>query len=273
MSTTITVVVDNIAAMDLQGEWGLSFLIEYADKKILLDAGGSNLFLTNLKVLGFDVQDIDYGVLSHAHYDHANGIPYFFENNSSAKFCLREGSDTNCYRNLKFFFKKYIGIPKKLLKKYPDRIEMVSGDYKLMDGVYIIPHKTPGLDVLGKREQMYQKINRKWMLDDFSHEQSLVLDTDKGLVILNSCSHGGAGNIIDEVQRTFPGKHIYGYIGGLHLYNKTKAEILKVAEIFKEKNIECIYTGHCTMNRAFGILKEELGERVQQLSVGLKITI
>lgn len=42
--------------------------------------------------------------------------------------------------------------------------------------------------------------------DDFHHEQSLVFDTDDGLVILNSCSHGGIDNIVKEVKATFEGK-------------------------------------------------------------------
>ncbi|SDH41305.1 7,8-dihydropterin-6-yl-methyl-4-(beta-D-ribofuranosyl)aminobenzene 5'-phosphate synthase [Pseudobutyrivibrio sp. 49] len=272
MGAKITVIVDNISNMGLEGEWGLSLLIEFSDKKILLDTGASNLYLSNLKSLGFDVADIDYGVLSHAHYDHGNGMPSFFKNNSKAKFYLREETLENCYHKRKFF-RVYIGIPKHVLRDYPDRIEKVSGDYKLMEGVYLVPHKSEGLSLIGKREKMFIKANHKWFPDDFAHEQSLVLDTKKGLVILNSCSHGGVENIINEVQSTFPEKRIYGYIGGLHLFNKSEEEILSVANTFKEKNIEYICTGHCTKNRAYGILKSELGDKLEQLKVGLEINI
>jgi 7,8-dihydropterin-6-yl-methyl-4-(beta-D-ribofuranosyl)aminobenzene 5'-phosphate synthase len=77
MNTKLTVIVDNIPHEGIRGEWGLSILAEYKDKKILVDAGASSLFLENMKKLGIDVRDIDIGVLSHAHYDHANGIPVF----------------------------------------------------------------------------------------------------------------------------------------------------------------------------------------------------
>ena len=79
--TKLTVIVDNISSEDLCGEWGLSILVQHNDKKILVDAGSTDLFAENLKKLGFDIKDIDYGVLSHAHYDHANGIPRFFKEN------------------------------------------------------------------------------------------------------------------------------------------------------------------------------------------------
>ena len=72
---------------------------------------------------------------------------------------------------------------------------------------------------------MCRKTPKGWIPDDFMHEQSLVLDTDKGLVILNSCSHGGAANIINEIKTTFPDKNVYGLIGGFHLFNKTEEEI------------------------------------------------
>ena len=111
------------------------------------------------------------------------------------------------------------------------------------------------------------------MPDDFSHEQSLVLDTDKGLVILNSCSHGGAGNIIDEVKATFPGRKVYGLIGGFHLFNKSDDEIRKVAGNIRDTGIEYVCTGHCTKDRAFRILKEELGNMVEQMKVGYQIVI
>ncbi|MCR5670580.1 MAG: MBL fold metallo-hydrolase [Butyrivibrio sp.] len=270
METKVTVVVDNKSNNGVMGEWGLSILVQYADKKILLDAGASDLFLENMRKLGIDVKDIDHAVLSHAHYDHANGLPALLDNNDKAKLYLRESTAADCYTK-KFIFKKYIGIPRKMMAKYSDRITMVSGDYKIMDGVWLIPHKTPGLDSIGRRELMFRKTPKGWIPDDFAHEQSLVLDTDKGLVILNSCSHGGADNIISEVKATFPDKKVYGLIGGFHLFNKSETEIRAFAKRVRETGIEYVCTGHCTKERAFGILKEELGDTVNQMHVGYEI--
>lgn len=272
METTVTIIVDNKSDNGMQGEWGLSILIQYADKKILLDAGSSKLFLENMKKLGIDVTDIDYAVLSHAHYDHANGLPTFLNINDKAKLYIQECTANDCYAKKKIF-RKYIGIPRKMIARYTDRIIKVSGDYKITDGVWLIPHKTEGLERIGQRELMYRKTKDGWIPDDFAHEQSLVIDTDKGLVILNSCSHGGAANIINEVKATFPDKNVYGLIGGFHLFNKSEAEIREVAGKIRDTGIEYICTGHCTKDRAFGILKEELGDKVNQMSVGYRIVI
>ena len=271
MTTKLTVIVDNIPDKGLKGEWGLSILAEHNGKMILADAGGSSLFAENLEKLGFDIEKIGYATLSHAHYDHANGIPEFFAKNSSAKFYIRENSGEDCYSEKFFFKKKYIGMPKNVLSDYSDRIETVSGDYMLYEGAYLIPHKTAGLSAIGKRERMFRLTNNGFIPDDFSHEQSLVLDTEKGMVIINCCSHGGAVNIINEIKKTFPDKHIYGLIGGFHLFNKTNSEIRRVAREIRSTGIDFVCTGHCTGDRAFRIMKKELGENICQLHVGLEM--
>lgn len=73
-----TVIVDNIKNNEISGEWGLCIYIEYGDKKILLDTGASTLFSENAGKLGIPLKDVDVAVLSHAHYDHANGMEVFF---------------------------------------------------------------------------------------------------------------------------------------------------------------------------------------------------
>lgn len=93
-----TVLVDNISNESLKGEWGLSIFIEYEDKNILLDTGASNLFIINAKKLGLDISNVDFALLSHAHYDHADGMKYFFCENKKAKFYIRQGIDEYVYQ-------------------------------------------------------------------------------------------------------------------------------------------------------------------------------
>ena len=74
----MTVLIDNVAAEPLAGEWGLSILITADDRSILLDTGASHLFAQNAERLGIDLNSVDTGVLSHAHYDHSDGMDTFF---------------------------------------------------------------------------------------------------------------------------------------------------------------------------------------------------
>lgn len=268
-----TVLTDNIRTKELAGEWGLSIWIEAQGRKLLLDTGASGLFLENAGKLQIPIKEADFAVLSHAHYDHANGMRHFFAENDHAPFYVRDTTAENCYLK-KGILKHYIGIPKGILKKYEGRFRTVEGDCALAEGIYLIPHKTEGLESIGRREHMYRKMKgHHYVADDFSHEQSLVVDTPEGLVILNSCSHGGADNIITEVSHTFPEKKIRALIGGFHLFNKSEVEIRDLAERIRSTGISRVYTGHCTGKRAYDILRETLGDQLQQLSVGMVIEL
>lgn len=265
-----TVLIDNIAKDKLKGEWGLSIFIEHEDKKILLDTGASSIFLSNAKSLGIPLSKVDYAVLSHAHYDHADGMDSFFNENSKAKFYLSSECKENCYGK-RWIFSKYIGIKKGVMEKYKDRIVYVKGDKVLSPGVSLVCHKTKGLEARAKADGLCIKEGGKLKLDNFAHEQSLVIDTNKGLVIFNSCCHGGADTIITEVQKSYPNKKIYALVGGFHLYRASENEVISLADRIKKTGIERIYTGHCTGKKAFDILKRELGDKAQQLYVGLVI--
>lgn len=268
----IVFLTDNIEKDDIKGEWGLSVYIEYEGHRILLDAGQSDLFLKNAEKLGVDISSVDTAVLSHAHYDHADGFLKFFEANKEALLYVRNSTDENCYKKLKFFH-KYIGIEKGLLSLYMDRIRYVEGEKELFKGCFLAGHTTNNLSELGKREKMYRRCKNKWIVDDFSHEQSLIFDTEKGLVIFNSCCHGGAYNVVNEVKELFGDKEVYAIIGGFHLFNKSSSEIETFVKALTDTGVKKVITGHCTGERAFGIIKESLGEKAELIHSGLSLEI
>lgn len=283
-----TILTDNLtcpAREDLTAEWGLAVYIEYEDRKILLDTGASGVFAENARKLGLPLEKVEAGVLSHAHYDHADGMADFFACNESAPFYLRKGSAENCYAVGEVGDKKtdpaeenqesmrYIGIRRGILEEYSSRIIFADGTSEIFPGVYLLGHKTPGLDKVGRKAGMYVDTADGWLPDSFDHEQSLVFETEKGIVIFNSCSHGGADNIINETAAVFPGKKMYALIGGFHLYESSEEEVRELAERIRQTGIEKIYTGHCTGQEAFEILKEELGDRAEQIFTGMEIIL
>lgn len=268
-----TILIDNITKDELNAEWGLAVYVEYEGTSFLLDAGTTGIFAENSEKLSKDLSKVSYAMLSHAHYDHADGFETFFLKNKQAKLFLREDAKENCYHKENRLFRRYryIGIKKGLLEAYKDRIQYVSGDYKVCEGVYLIGHKTPGLSKIGEKCSMYVKMGRRYMPDNYGHEQSLVFELPEGLVIFNSCSHGGIENIIREVQSTFPNRNIIALVGGLHLYRCGEQEVLAVAEKIKALGIQKVITGHCTGDDAFGILKKQLGDVVEQIYTGMEL--
>lgn len=258
---------DNIPWGGLEGEWGLSVSITHRGKHILLDTGASGLFLENAGKLGIDLTQVDYAVLSHGHWDHSDGMETFFETAPGARFYVRPGCDA-CYI-LEKGEMTYGGVPQAVMERYGDRITFVEGDFSPSEGVWLVPHKTPGLAARGVADGMYVKRNGALEPDDFAHEQSLVLETEEGLVIFNSCSHGGADNIIREVGETFPGRRVLALVGGFHLFERTDEEVRGLARRIRDTGVGAVYTGHCTGERALAILAEELGPMVHALHTGL----
>jgi len=266
-----TVIIDNIASEGLTGEWGLSIYIEHMGRKILLDSGSGPNFGDNAKSLGIDLKQIDIAVLSHAHYDHGDGFDRFFEENRKAKLYLQKCSCENCYRHDPSAT-RYIGLRKGMLADYGTRLVPVDGDMELFPGAYLLAHHTEGLGAIGEKAFMFVEGSEGVLVpDDFSHEQSLVLDTEKGLVIFNSCSHGGADNIIKEVAAAFPGKHIYALVGGFHLFESSDDDVNALADRIKVTGIDLIATGHCTGEHAYELLKARLGDAATQIFCGYTI--
>ena len=275
----IKILIDNISGLtkQLKGEWGLCVYTEFNGKRILLDTGASAQFAKNTAILGIDISQIDAGILSHAHYDHANGMQEFFKHNNHAKFYLRDSAAENCYHTHKVFgliaLHVYIGIHKGWLKRFADRIRFVEGDAEIAPGITLVPHKTAGLESIGERAHLSVKENGNFRYDSFEHEQSLVFDTPRGLFVMNSCSHGGADNIVKEIAATFPDKKIFAILGGFHLFRYKDSDIRAFAERLRELDVQKIYTGHCTGDRAFKILHEILGDRAEQMFTGMSIEV
>lgn len=271
----ITALIENTSRGGLLKEHGLCVHIAYEGKNYLLDTGASDLFIKNAKALNINLEEVDSGILSHAHADHSGGYRSFFECNQKAKVYLRKEAKEQYYIK-KLWFNKYIGIPDDIITKYPERLTYVTGDYRIEKGVSLITHKTKDLEKRGKAMNMYRKVNGHFKLDDFSHEQSLVFETEKGLVVLNSCSHGGIENIIKEVKATYPNQEILAVIGGFHLMGllgpntmrPSKEDVKKLGKELLTSGVKNIYTCHCTGNKAFALLKEELGDHLHYFQTG-----
>ena len=120
------------------------------------------------------------------------------------------------------------------------------------------------------------KIGEEFIADDFAHEQSVVFETGKGLVIFNSCSHGELSILCEKCRWHSAGKKVYAVVGGFHMMKLSgmdtlaipEEEVVETAQELKGLGVEEIYTGHCTGNIAFRILKKELGEMVHALGTG-----
>jgi len=75
-------------------------------------------------------------------------------------------------------------------------------------------------------------------------------------------------NCLEDVREMLGERDVYAYVGGLHLYKLTDAELEVLADELRSSGISQILTGHCTGEHAFAFLRQRLGDRIRQLSVG-----
>ena len=244
----VTVLIENSARPGLLHEHGLSFYIEYGEGRYLLDAGECGAILYNADKLGIDLSQVDKAALSHGHYDHADGFNAFFAVNSAAPVLARPHiTDPEYWEE-----KEYIGVNPGMLCRYEDRFDLADGPRALAPGLHLVP-------------------------DRVRHEQSLVAETDEGLVVLNSCCHAGVVKILAQLKEQFPGRPIRAVLGGFHLMGRDGPSSLgpapeKVraiaAALRDELEVGAVYTGHCTGAPAYALLEEELGDRLHPLTAG-----
>ena len=104
--------------------------------------------------------------------------------------------------------------------------------------------------------------------DDFAHEQSLVIETKKGLIVFNSCSHTGVKNTLTDIQTMLGRSDIHAYVGGLHLFRMEDEALAVLCNEIRQTSIEKIFTGHCTGDHAYDFLRMELGDWVHLFSSG-----
>ena len=211
-------------------------------------------------------------MLSHCHYDHADGMEEFFRRNARAPFFLRADCREDCYGWNEAQGLHYIGIRRGVLERYAQRIVRVSGRFSPAPGVTLLPHAAP-CPAAGAAARLYRETPDGMVPDGFAHEQSLVLETARGLVVLNSCCHAGADVVLREAADAFPGQPLHAVVGGFHLHRSSEDEVRAFAARLDATGVSHVVTGHCTGPAALEILREALGERVQATEAGLSLEL
>jgi len=211
----IAIVFNNEARAGFKSGWGFSCLIEEKGRNVLFDTGckGPDL-LFNIRKLGYDAKDIDSVVLSHQHWDHTGGLTDLLKvNNELTVFALSSFSEK---------IKSQIRKKAKLIE--------VEKEQKIIDNIY-----TTGL------------------IKNNPDEQSLIVKTKKGIIVIVGCSHPGVDRILKIAE-----KHgrIHAIIGGFHGFSNLDAL----------KDIEMIGACHCTQH--MNEIKERFPEQFKEIKAG-----
>lgn len=258
-------------------EHGVSFYIETKNHKVLFDVGQSSLFISNAKQLGIDLSLVDIVVISHGHYDHGGGLEDFIKINKTAKIYVQESIFDSFYSMRKMGEYTYIGLDEKVFDS--NRFIKLKGDHKIDDQLQIMQEVPGNLFFPNSNHTMYKMIDNQYVLDDFKHEQNLIVTDNHKVALFAGCGHKGIINIMNQSQKLINQNRLSHVFGGFHLKSRFKAyeepseNIDDIAMIMKNKHIDSYYTGHCTGTVAYDQMKEILKERLNYFHPGLKIEI
>jgi 7,8-dihydropterin-6-yl-methyl-4-(beta-D-ribofuranosyl)aminobenzene 5'-phosphate synthase len=97
---------------------------------------------------------------------------------------------------------------------------------------------------------------------------SLVLDTDKGLVVITGCGHAGVVNTLEYARERIREAPVYAALGGLHLFSADEKTLDWTADKLRGMGLAHLLGAHCTgVETVFG-LRARLGLSRQTCVVG-----
>ncbi|MHC4188683.1 MAG: MBL fold metallo-hydrolase [Planctomycetota bacterium] len=232
---TITVTYDNNACKQgLETAWGFSATFTGTEKTILLDTGGGRSLLNNMEKSAMEPDSIDIVALSHIHGDHTGGLDSLLKKNPNVTIYLPKS------------------FPKKLkdnARDYGAKIVEVRESLKICENVY-------STGQLGK-----------WI-----KEQSLIIRTKAGLVVITGCAHPGIVNIVNTVKELMK-DDILLVMGGFHLEWSTRGKIERIISTFKQWHVRYVGPCHCSGDKARSLFEKHFGRNYINVGAGKVITL
>lgn len=232
----LTIVYDNNPYNEkLETRWGFSCLVEGLEKTVLFDVGGEgSVLLKNLKKLRIDPETIDVIVLSHIHYDHVGALPNLLGKNSDVIVYMPESLPQSI---------------KNEVKKAGAKLVEVHKSVKICKNAYSTGE-----------------------LGNWIKEESLVIKTSKGLVIITGCAHPGVVNIVKMAKEMLK-TDVYLILGGFHLCWINAWQIKGIINGVEKEGVEKVAPCHCSGNLARKLFEKAYGKNFILSGVGKKIKI
>lgn len=264
----LQVLVDNNTYIDSYyfAEPAVSYYIEDEEDKILFDVGYSDVFISNAKKLGVNLQAINKIVLSHGHDDHTGGLAYIEKAVDLSKVSMIAHPELF---NKKYFEGEEICTPyskeematktQLILKKEPYNIS----EKMIYLGEIPTYHAFENRLDIGEIERNGH-LEKDYVLDD----SAIAYKSSKGLFIITGCSHSGICNIVEHAKKVCNENKIAGVIGGFHLFDVDE-RLHETINYLKQQDIQDLYPCHCVSFNA----KAEIHRNIPIHEVGVSMTI
>jgi 7,8-dihydropterin-6-yl-methyl-4-(beta-D-ribofuranosyl)aminobenzene 5'-phosphate synthase len=247
------------------GEWGFGALVEVDGHRILFDTGfRPTTVLDNARDLHVDLTQVPEVVLSHNHSDHTGGLLALRravkDDHPDALRRVHVG------RGLFWSRPAADGGEGNLPLRERDNYAAAGlifvehdGPQQIRPGVWLtgpVPRVNPERNWSGTRQV---RAPEGLVEDNVPEDQSLVFDTDRGLVILAGCGHAGIVNTVEYARRIVRAAPIHAIVGGLHLYPLPDDRLDWTADHLKSAGLENLLGAHCTGIEAVYRIRQRAG--------------
>ncbi len=233
----ILIVYDNTSiAAGIQEDWGFAAVVTFSGHRVLFDTGTKpDVLLSNLEKLKVDPGSIEQVLISHAHRDHFGGLFSIWRKNSRMSVHFLDVFPSSLFREA-----EAVGIK-------PNR---VTGPFELTSRIF-----------------------STGVVEGNPPEQSMILETSRGIVLLTGCSHPGLVKIVEAVERQRNRDSILLVVGGYHMGGQDEATIRRSIARLKEMKVAEVFPTHCTGELASRLFKEAYGERCRPGGAGTRIPL
>ena len=268
----VTLLENTACRADVATGHGLSQYIETEKHRILFDMGPGASFAENADRLGVELAEVDIAVLSHGHNDHSGGLREFFRRNSHAKVYVHPAAFGSYWAVEADGTGKFLGLEDGLQAEFADRFVEVSGVTAIDDTLTLFDTVGSAFPAVDTSARLKEKTAEGYIPDRFLHEHNLILREGDKAVVFGDCAHRGIVNIRDAAAAIL-GREPDALVSGFHLFNLTEGNqqgdaLIRATAEELDRGSAVYYTGHCTGDHAYGLMKAIMGERLQKISTG-----
>ena len=277
MRYRITILCENSAGpiSGTLGEHGFSALIEPSQgEPLLFDTGQGLTLLHNARRMNKDLAKVQNVVISHGHFDHTGGLLPLLTECGPKQVHAHPGIFTPRFR-LKDTGECYpIGIP-----HGRDQIEAAGGtivlskEYREIAPGISLTGEVPRVTAFETGDQGLYRDCTGQDLDITPDDQSLILDTERGLVVLLGCCHAGLINTLEHIAYLSGRRDIYAVIGGTHLGFCGQDQLEMTISALKDWGVKKVAASHCTGFAASARLSREIPKEFQVALVGYSLEV
>ena len=246
----LTILYDNKSMDDgLVADHGFSCLVELGDRALLFDAGrNADIFMQNVRKLEVDYSKINWVFISHIHGDHMGGLFDILDKCNKPKLYLP------------FSYPRHRGEP---LGERADR-----------DFEALLERLKPLVSAIVQKKESVtvgESFFNTGIIDNESYEQSLLIPTSKGLIIITGCAHPGILEIVKRAKELMK-QDVYLVMGGFHLMRTDASQVRIIASELRTLT-KFIGPGHCTGSDSQNIFKDIFKEDYIDMRAGLRLTL